>query len=404
MTHPGDPFVTAFDITRAPAKLVSVEDRAPRTGADDGPSLDEARATLERARHTRDAQILSSLAPATVAAYARDWREFVRWCGEHVAADPTLVPLPATDATLSTWIGSMDALRPSSVGRKLAAVRLVHRWAALPIADGAFPLTLAATRGHVRRHAGVAPRQARAATGDLVWRLADACDIDSPLGLRNRALILVGFDAALRSAELVALDHEHLTRTADGLALALPRSKSDQRGTGAVVSVAARPGSPWCPVAALERWVEASGRVSGAVFVGARRGRGRADGPVNRLSPRAVARAVRAAAEAADLATDQFNDFSSHSLRRGQITTALDGGAPLDDVMRHARHGSPRSTLLYREVTDAARRQPRAAIGPPDVTIPVPPDGPPHRSISAKTARPSHSSSASPTPFESIRR
>ena len=352
MTAPADAFVTALEI----AHTGDAADEAVRA---------EARAALERARATRDAQVLASLAPATLAAYARDWRGFVLWCARHAVADPSLVPLPASDATLSTWVGSQDALRPSSLRRRLAAVRLVHRWAAEPLVDAEIPLTLAAVKGHVRRHAGVPPRQVRAATGDLVWRLADACDGSTSAGLRNRALILVGFDAALRSAELVGLDHGHLAWSADGVALTLPRSKADQRGQGAVVSIHARPDSPWCPVAALGRWIDASGRTTGAVFVALQRGGGHGEGPVGRLSPRAVARIVRAAAERAGLASSELNEFSSHSLRRGLITTALDAGAAVDDVMRHARHGTVQSTLRYREVSDAAGRQPRVAIGPP---------------------------------------
>ena len=269
----------------------------------------------------------------------------------------------------------MDVLRPTTVGRKLAAVRLVHRWAARPITDAAIPLAVAALRGHARRHAHVAPRRVRAATGDVLWRLADACDVSTATGLRNRALILVGFDAALRAAELVALDHGHLTRTPDGIALALRRFKADQRGRGAVVSIAARPGSPWCPVAALKAWIEASGRSAGAVFVGARRGRAHPGAAVDLLSARVVAQTVRAAAVAAGLASKTHNDFSGHSLRHGLITTALDGGAPLDDVMHHARHSSPRSTLLHRKQHDAARRRPRVAIGPPGDVAPTPPAG-----------------------------
>lgn len=75
---------------------------------------------------------------------------------------------------------------------------------------------------------------------------------------------------------------------------------------------------------------------------------------VDRLSPRAMARAVRAAAETAGLTSATLNDFSSHSLRHGLITTALDDGVDVDDVRRHARHRALQSTLRYREVTDAA--------------------------------------------------
>ena len=74
---------------------------------------------------------------------------------------------------------------------------------------------------------------------------------------------------------------------------------------------------------------------------------------------------MRAGAVAAGLvAADEHNPFSGHSLRRGQITTALNDGAALEDVMHHARHRSPRSTLGYREVSEAEANQPVASIGP----------------------------------------
>lgn len=349
MTVQADSFVTALQIARPPPEW----------------DVDAARAALARARATRDAQALGSLSTATLAAYACDWRRFVRWCADHAVADAALVPLPTSDATLSTWIGAHDALRPSTLRRTLAAVRLVHRWVGEPLTDAALPLTLAAVRGHTRRHAKTPPKQVRAATGDLVWRMADACDPDTSIGIRNRALILVGFDAALRSDELVGIDHAHLAPIGGGVALTLPRSKTDQAGRGACVVIAARPESPWCPTAALARWIEASGRTRGAVFVALRRGRGHAGGPVERLSTRAVARAVRASADAAGLVLPtESNPFSSHSLRRGLITSALNEGTSLDDVRRHARHRSIQSTLGYREVAEAARHQPRARIGP----------------------------------------
>ena len=55
-----------------------------------------------------------------------------------------------------------------------------------------------------------------------------------------------------RRSELLGIDHEHLERgTADVLLVRLPRSKGDPNGRGATVPVVARPGSPWCPVAAV---------------------------------------------------------------------------------------------------------------------------------------------------------
>lgn len=65
-------------------------------------------------------------------------------------------------------------------------------------------------------------------------------------------------------------DAEHLTRTADGIVVHLPTAKGDQEGDGATVPLAARPGSPWCPVAALDPWLDARARSPGPVFVALR--------------------------------------------------------------------------------------------------------------------------------------
>ncbi len=62
---------------------------------------------------------------------------------------------------------------------------------------------------------------------------------DTLPGLRDRALLLVGFAAALRPSELAALTCEHLTRHEDGIALFLPWRKNDQEAHGTNV---------WLPV------------------------------------------------------------------------------------------------------------------------------------------------------------
>ena len=67
-------------------------------------------------------------------------------------------------------------------------------------------------------------------------------------GLRDRALLLLGYAGALRRSELVGIDREHLTFTPEGLRLLLPRSKGDQDGQGAARGTWAET----CPVRALE--------------------------------------------------------------------------------------------------------------------------------------------------------
>jgi integrase len=50
--------------------------------------------------------------------------------------------------------------------------------------------------------------------------------------LGDRALLLVGFAAALRPSEIAGLAVDHLTRHADGIELLLPWRKNDQDAHG----------------------------------------------------------------------------------------------------------------------------------------------------------------------------
>jgi len=317
-------------------------------------------AELALARARRALQVADSHAPATRRAYEADWRAFIAWCERLGQIDPSLVALPASDDTLSTYIGALDHRSPSSVRRAVAAIRLAHERAGFPALLEERPATVAALRGHARRRAGTPVKKRTAATDERIRAMADTRDTTTSIGLRDRALLLVGVDAGLRRSELVAIDIEHLEREPGGIVIRLPRSKTDQTGEGAHVALLARPGSPWCPVEALERWLVASGRrKTGPVFVALRRSR-HCDAPgEQRLSDRAVARVVKAAAEAAELP----GDWAGHSLRRGMITTALDAGVPPQVVQGHARHRTVASTLDYGEVGQAIARHPGVGLG-----------------------------------------
>jgi len=54
----------------------------------------------------------------------------------------------------------------------------------------------------------------------------------SSKGIRDRALLLLGFAGALRRSELVALDVTDVTPSDNGLVVMLRRSKTDQEGRG----------------------------------------------------------------------------------------------------------------------------------------------------------------------------
>jgi len=59
-------------------------------------------------------------------------------------------------------------------------------------------------------------------------------------GLRDRALLLLGFSGAFRRSELVALDVSDLEETDDGFRITIRHSKTDQEGRGQVIAVLPR--------------------------------------------------------------------------------------------------------------------------------------------------------------------
>ena len=133
-------------------------------------------------------------------------------------------------------------------------------------------------------------------------------------GLRDRAILTMGWMGAFRRSELVALTVEDVEPAGEGLVVQVRRSKGDQEGRGAkkVIPYAARPSL--CAVRALAAWLEAAGITSGPLFraVGSD-GRVRPDA----LSDRSVARIVQKVAAAAGL---DPATVGAHSLRDPSAT------------------------------------------------------------------------------------
>ena len=86
------------------------------------------------------------------------------------------------------------------------------------------------------------------------------------VGLRDRALLLVGFAGAFRRAELVSLDVADLEFSSAGLVVTLRKSKTDQEGKGRRLGIPFGSSEATCPVRAVQAWLETARIVEGAVF------------------------------------------------------------------------------------------------------------------------------------------
>ena len=179
---------------------------------------------------------------------------------------------------------------------------------------------------------------------------------DTPLGARERAMLLVGFGAALRRSELVALTLGDVeTVPGRGLRLLIRRSKTDQQGQGQDIAVWANPAEEgFCPLAALNAWLAHRRTAADLDWTATATARGErplfcAVTKTGRVTGEELVRQggrPPGQAGALDAGLDPER-YSGHSLRAGLATAAGDQGAGLAELMRQTRHKSTEVALGY---------------------------------------------------------
>lgn len=297
---------------------------------------------VERVTRYTDA----ATAEATRRAYAQDWRVWTVWCagrGER--------PLPADPLVVAAYLTGLAEAGspPSTVTRRLTGIARAHRDAGLtsPSENEGVRRVM---RG-IRRTAaaeGIRPARARAADTATVRALVE--DLDSTLaGLRDRALILVGFALGLRASDLIWLNVADLTPAAGGgLDVLIRHSKTDQQGAGETLALAPGVRDATCPVRAVTEWVEAAGLTDGPLLRSVSKGCTPTVGQC-RMSTSSVARIITRAAVRAGVPTGAL---SAHSLRRGYATSAYAAGVSEAEI---ARTGRWRSVTVMRGYDASSR-------------------------------------------------
>jgi integrase len=184
------------------------------------------------------------------------------------------------------------------------------------------------------------PAQKEALTLGNLRRMLDALPADLR-GVRNRAILLLGFAGAFRRSELASLDVRDLTFSAEGLRVLLRRSKTDQEGAGRGIGIPFSADPAMCPVRAVRAWLDGTGLTHGPVLR-AVDGRGRVGGA--RLGDRVVATVVKRTATAVGL---DAGNLAGHSLRAGYATAAAQAGKPVFVIQQQTGHKSVAMVSRY---------------------------------------------------------
>jgi integrase len=307
-----------------------------------------------------------AVAPNTLRAYARDWAHFESWCRRHGAdvmpPSPELIGLYVTDCAKPTR--RRDGLSVATIERRLSGLAwgYAQRGQAFDRQDRHIATVLAG----VRRKHGRPPKGKEAVSVDDIRAMLASLPKDLR-GLRDRAMLLVGFAGGLRRSEITGLDRGR-DESVDGLGwveiedagmLARLRGKTGWRE----VEIGRGAHADTCPIAALERWLETARIAHGPLFRRVSR-----EGTValdSRLSPQHMALLVKRTVEKAGIRGDlperaRLALFSGHSLRAG-----LASHAEVDErhVQKQLGHASAEMTRRYQRRRDRYRVNISKALG-----------------------------------------
>ncbi|MEI9402620.1 site-specific integrase [Mesorhizobium argentiipisi] len=296
-------------------------------------------------------------------AYASDWKHFCAWARrQHLDVLP---PDPQTVGLYITALASGSATG-AAAGRKKSVATIERRLSSLTwnYAQRGQPLDrkdrhIATVMAGIRNTHAAPPRQKEAVLPEDLIAMLETLDRGTLRGLRDRAMLLLGFAGGLRRSEIVGLDvSRDQTEDSSGWIEILDKGMLVRlRGKTGWREVEVGRGSSdvTCPVVALETWLKLARIAHGPLF---RRvtGQGKAVG-ADRLNDQEVARLVKRTALATGVRGDLSEGqrgmmFAGHSLRAG-----LASSAEVDEryVQKQLGHASAEMTRKYQRRRDRFR-------------------------------------------------
>ncbi|MFJ9553375.1 tyrosine-type recombinase/integrase [Nocardiopsis sp. NPDC101807] len=309
------------------------------------------------------ARVADGWAASTRTGYTRDWRTFTAWCTQ-----TSRTPLPATAETLASYTDHLAAAgaAPATVDRALGSIASRHAAAGHAVSTKAARLVLRSYRREWAA-AGGRKRQAPALSVEELRRMIDTAG-EGLVGLRDRALLLLGYAMMARRSELAALNTTDLRQVPEGLEVFVATSKTDKDSTGTTVAIPYGTHLSTCPVRTVAAYLAAlaeAGVTTGPLLRSVdRHGRlaGTADAAgrgTGRMSGAGINLVVKRLAHKAGI-----ENVTAHSLRSGPATAAAAAGAPRAWIARQGRWSEASTAVdTYIRPADAWRDNPIRKVG-----------------------------------------
>ena len=330
------------------------------------PDLVAGSGTLDRLVGTAREYARQATAENTNIAYRKDWAHFTRWCRkrgtEPLPPSPELIGLYIADCV--TPAGKAPALSVSTIERRLSGLSWQYRQRGFSL-DRKDP-HIASVLAGIRRIHSRPPVQKEAILVDDIRAMLATLPFDMR-GLRDRAILLIGYTGGLRRSEIVSLDFNR-DDTLDGRgwveiesggAVLFLRGKTGWRE----VEIGSGASSETCPVHALEKWLSFAKIDFGPLFRPTSRDSLRVLD--KRLSDKHVARLIKKTVLDAGIRSEmpvkeRLALFSGHSLRAG-----LASSADVEEryIQKQLGHASVEMTRRYQRQRDRFKVNLSKAVG-----------------------------------------
>lgn len=269
----------------------------------------------------------------TLRGYRTDLIVFARWCELNGQS-----ALPASAHTVAAFVDAqIEHVVPNTLKRRLAAIRFAHRYGDEPDPTQTNDALLAMRRAARRKPRR--PKQAKGLTVGLLLKMIEHCP-DTPAGLRDAAMISLGYDTLCRSCELAAIRVEDIQPHPGGdWSLLIAWSKGDQSGDGRTAWLSPR------TVDLLGRWLDLAEIESGPIF----RALNLRRVSDQRLDPTSIRRAIKRAAHSAGIDPELAAGLSGHSMRIGAAQDMMVAGFDTLAIMQAGGWKTPHVLLRYVE-------------------------------------------------------
>jgi site-specific recombinase XerD len=258
----------------------------------------------------------------TQKSYSADWNHFTVWCSLHQRS-----PLPANAGTICLYLSELAENRKySTLKRRLASINQAHRFKHLPPPSKFFEVQ--SLMEGIKREIGSQQKPKTALMLQILPELIGKIDTTSLIGIRDKAILLLGFAIASRRSELVAINIEDLEVNSFGMDVKIRETKTnnDDLIKGVVFTY-----NEFCPVKATQQWIDAGEIKSGALF----RSIDRHGNVKGRLGDKSISLIIKKYVEEIGL---NAKDFAAHSLRSGLSTSAAMMGMTEIAIMKQTGH------------------------------------------------------------------